>query len=181
MKKKLIITITVIITALITILILLPSIKIDKNNQIKYLSYSNNTNKYFDISCYDDGIFYNKEKDISITGTTIKKKLFFYTITFDYKKGNLCANEYLLEESYLINILENAEIITNDKNLNIKELIKDKKAIVSNKRYTGNDYEMFIEYKLNGKYQILYVFYQDDLLVIQIGLSDETPKFIAYK
>ena len=38
-----------------------------------------------------------------------------------------------------------------------------------------------IDYVLDGKYETLYVFYVDDLLVIQVGFSDEGPKFIAYK
>ena len=37
------------------------------------------------------------------------------------------------------------------------------------------------EYKLDGEYKEMYIFYNDDLLIIQIGLSDEGPKFIAYK
>ena len=45
----------------------------------------------------------------------------------------------------------------------------------------SDDYENMIEYTLNGENQILYVFYVDDLVVIQVGLSDEGPKFIAYK
>ena len=46
-----------------------------------------------------------------------------------------------------------------------------------------------IEYKnksakeeyINGKYETMYTFYVDDLLVIQVGLRDEGAKFIAYK
>ena len=49
------------------------------------------------------------------------------------------------------------------------------------KRYLGNDYSLNIGYILNGKHEDLYVFYVGDLLVIQVGLSDEGPKFIAYE
>ena len=56
-----------------------------------------------------------------------------------------------------------------------------KTAIVGNKRYFGDDYNNSIDYVLDGKYETLYVFYVDDLLVIQVGFSDEGPKFIAYK
>ena len=64
---------------------------------------------------------------------------------------------------------------------NLKKLIADKEAIVGNTRYTGNDYETSMDYTLNGEYQTLYIFYIDDVLVIQVGHSDEGPKFIAYK
>jgi hypothetical protein len=36
-------------------------------------------------------------------------------------------------------------------------------------------------YKLDDKYEELYVFYLDDLLVIQVGNTDEGPKYIAYE
>ena len=39
--------------------------------------------------------------------------------------------------------------------------IEGKKAIVGNTRYIGNDYEAFINYKLDGKEEIMYIFYQD--------------------
>ena len=76
---------------------------------------------------------------------------------------------------------EDASPEEHEKNVNISKLIEGKHAIVGNKRYSGNDYETFIEYKLDGKYQTMYIFYIEDLLVIQVGLSDEGPKFIAYK
>ena len=40
---------------------------------------------------------------------------------------------------------------------------------------------MVITYTLNNRHETMYVFYQYDLLVIQVGLSDEGPKYIAYK
>ena len=63
----------------------------------------------------------------------------------------------------------------------IKKLIEDKEAIIGNTRYSGNDYETEIGYILNGEENVMYILYVEDLLVIQIGYSDEGPKFIAYK
>ena len=65
--------------------------------------------------------------------------------------------------------------------MNIIGDVKGKKAIIKNKRYTGNEYDKGIFYQLDGKYEELYVFYVDDLLVIQVGSPDELPKFIAYE
>jgi len=110
-----------------------------------------------------------------------KKILFFYKITLEYENGNLCDYEYVLEEEYITNFIDNANIKSNLNNINIEKLIKDKTAIIGNTRYLGNDYENYIEYILDGKHEILYVFNVDDLLVIQVGYSDEGPKFIAYK
>ena len=110
-----------------------------------------------------------------------KKILFFYKITLEYEEGNLCDYEYYLEEEYINTFIKNAKIKENNKNIDIAKLIEGKTAIEGNTRYTGNDYETFISYVLEDRHEILYVFYVDDLLVIQVGLSDEGPKFIAYK
>ena len=56
-----------------------------------------------------------------------------------------------------------------------------KTAIISNKRYTGNDYNNAIYYTLGGKDGEMYIFEKDELLIIQVGSPDELPKFIAYK
>ena len=61
------------------------------------------------------------------------------------------------------------------------KLIAGKKAIVGNTRYLGNDYETQMTYILDNRYEDLFVFYKDNLLIIQVGLSDEGPKFIAYE
>lgn len=179
MKKVLIIFITIVI--IVIGLVVLPLIKIDKNNKITYISYNDDISEYDEVTCYDDGMSYYKKKDITITNIDIEKKFIFYVITLGYKEGNLCETEFLLEESYIENFINNAEILYNEKNIDIAKLIKDKTAIIGNKRYSGNDYETSIDYKLEGKYQTMYVFYLDDLLVIQVGHSDEGPKFIAYK
>ena len=180
MKKKIIIIVSIIFILLVFVS-LIPLIKIDKNNTIKYISFSNDISEYDEVTCYDDGMSYYKKKDITIKDIDIEKKLFFYFFTIKYENGNLCESEFILEETYIENFIKNAEIINNEKNIDLYRLIKNKKAIIKNKRYSGNDYETFIEYKLGGKEEIMYIFYADNLLVIQVGHSDEGPKFIAYK
>lgn len=128
-----------------------------------------------------ESVAYNEEHDISITSFNIKKYFIFYIITLKYEKGNLCDTEYLLEENYIENFINNAEILYNPLSINIESLIEDKTAIVGNTRYLENDYETYINYKLDGRYEVMYVFYKDDLLIIRVGYPDETTKFIAYK
>lgn len=176
MKKIIIFLIIIILVFLI-----LPIIKIDKNNKLMFISYSDDISKYEDYTCYHESISYLEKKDISIKKFNIKKFLIFYLFSLEYEKGNLCDNEYLLEESYIENFIENAQIMDNSNNINIEKLIESKTAIVGNTRYLGNAYETYINYKLDGKEEIMYIFYKDDLLVIQIGYPDETTKFIAYK
>lgn len=181
MKKKLFVF-TVVLVVIILILVLLPFIKIKSNGKINYISYTDQSFKYEDgKSCYSESYFYNEKMDISISDVDSRRILFFYFNTIQYKEGNVCDYEYYLEEEYITNFLNNAEIIYNDNNLDIGKLIEGRKAIVSNTLYLGNDYNNMINYKLDGKYQILYVFYVDDLLVIQVGNRDEGAKFIAYE
>ena len=99
----------------------------------------------------------------------------------EYEEGNYCDTQFVLEEDYIRDFLERAEIEENVNNLDIAKLIEGKEAIVGNTRYLGNDYENGIFYVLDGKYEELYVFYVDDLLVIQVGSPDESPKYIAYR
>lgn len=177
MKKKLIIFFII----LLSILFLLPLIKIDKNNKLMFISYSDDISKFEDQFCYHESITYYKKRDISIKKFSIKKYFIFYLYNLEYEKGNLCKTEWQLEEEYITNFINNAEIIDNEHNISIKDLIKDKTKVVSNTRYLGNDYEISISYKLDNKYEEMYIFYKDDLLIIQVGNPDETTKFIAYK
>lgn len=180
MKKK-IIVLSLIILVITILFLILPFIEIRKGNKLIYIGYNDDISKYETYTCYHESVSYNEKKDISITNFDIKKIFIFHIFTLDYEKGNLCDTEWLLEEEYISNFIENAEILDNPNNINIKELIEGKEAIVSNTRYNGNDYENSIDYKLDNKYEIMYVFYNDDLLVIQVGSPDETTKFIAYK
>lgn len=170
-----------VILVLILILIIYPFIEININNKIIAFSYSDDISKFEDYGCYSESYFYNEKRDISIYNYDFKKFLFFHTIIIEYKDGNVCEKEYVLEEEYINNFIDRAEIEYNEKNIDLSKLIDGKTAIVSNKKYFGNDYDTSISYILDGKHEILYIFYVEDLLVIQVGLSDEGPKFIAYK
>lgn len=179
MKKK---WIPIIILATIAFMFLAyPTIEIQTENYLIALRYSDDISEFetdmTDNECY----VYYADKDISIYDYDFKKFLFFHVITMEYVEGNMCEVEYVLEEEYIQNFLENAVIKYNDSNLDIAQLIEGKEAIVGNTRYLGNEYDKQIDYILDGKHQTLFVFYVDDLLVIQVGLSDEGPKFIAYK
>ena len=165
----------------IIFLIIYPLIEINIGNRIIKFSYSSDISRYEDMLCYSESYIYNIDRDISIYAVDFKKILFFNVIIFGYSKGNVCDTEYVLEEEYINNFIENALILYNDNNIDLAKLISGKKAIVGNKKYLGNDYLNSIEYILDGKEEMMYVYYLDDLLVIQVGLSDEGPKYIVYK
>lgn len=181
MNKKIISIIYIIFLLFILILVVYPFIEIDTGSKIIQFRYSDSIDEFDKFTCYDDSYSYSEKRNITVTNIDFKKFMFFHVITVSYENGNKCATEYYLDESYIEDYINNAEIKYNDNNIDVAKLIENRKVITGNIRYSGNDYLNEVGYILNGKHQILYVFYIDDLLVIQVGLSDEGPKFIAYK
>ena len=162
-------------------LIIYPLIEFNIGNKIIKFSYNEDVSEFEENACYDENYFYNEERDISIYNFDFKKILVFHIIILEYKEGNVCDTEYVLDEEYIDDFLDRAVIKENVNNIDLAKLIEGKKAIVGNIRYFGNDYSNSVEYILDGKEELLYVFYIDNLLVIQVGSSDEGPKYIAYK
>lgn len=169
-------------------LLIYPNIEFYNNGYLYMMSYksdfidSEDFEKLEEEMCYNELYAYNKEKDISILSWDYEGFLFFKWFKVKYQKGNICETEFLLEESYIKHFLKDAEIIENKNKVNLGELIKGKEAIVSNKRYPWNDKYKYIEYKLDGKRTEMFISTDEDgLLIIQVGSSDESPKYIAYK
>ena len=107
--------------------------------------------------------------------------MFFHVIELSYIKGDARKTQFILDETYINDWLENAVIIDNSDNIDLKNLIEGKTAIIGNKRYSATDSKSAIFFEFNGKEDEMYIFYADDLLVIQVGSPDESPKYIAYK
>ncbi len=161
-------------------LLIYPNIEFEKDGKLVICQYSDDISEFEENPSYNELYFYNEKRDISIKDFDFKKFLFFHIIELDYIKGDARETQFILEEEYIENWLKNAVITENNNNIDLAELIEGKKAIVANQRYLGNDYENMIFFELDGKYEELSVFYEDELLVIQVGSPDECPKYIAY-
>lgn len=188
MKKKILLISIIILTIILIFICIYPNIEFYNNNYLYMMSYGKDWEYSKDFkeleqeTCYDESYLYNEKRNISITGWEYKNFLFFKWFKVSYKEGNLCATEYLLEESYIENFLKKAEIKENEDNIDLSKLIEGKESIVSNKRYPWNDNNSYISYVLDGKYMDMFIYKtEDELVVIQVGLSDEGPKYIAYK
>ena len=162
-------------------LVIYPNIEFDTGEKLIACNYTGDFSKYDDNHSYNELYAYNEKYDVSIRTFDVSNFLFFYVISMEYVEGDVRETEFVLEESYIENFLENAVIEENENNLDIAKLIEGKEAIVGNTRYKGNEYENGIFYTLDDRYEEMWVFYVDDLLVIQVGSPDELPKFIAYK
>ncbi len=181
MKKKILIPIIITIVIVGLFLLIYPTIEIQTEDKLIAFRYSDDITEFESEISYNESYAYYANRDISIKDYRFLKFLFFHVISMEYEEGNYCDTQFVLEEDYIKDFLERAEIEENINNLDIAKLIEGKEAIVGNTRYLGNDYENGIFYVLDGKYEELYVFYVDDLLVIQVGSPDESPKYIAYE
>ena len=162
-------------------LVIYPNIVIDTGDRLIVCNYDGSFSEYETNQSYNEVYCYNEKYDVSIYTFDVSNFLFFHVISMEYVEGDVRETEFILEEAYIAHVLENAEIEDNEYNIDIAQLIEGKEAIVGNTRYLGNDYVNGIYYVLDGKYEEMYVFYVDDLLVIQVGSPDEHPRYIAYK
>ena len=162
-------------------LVIYPHIVIDTGDRLIVCNYDGDFSEYETNQSYNEVYCYNEKYDVSICTFDVSNFLFFHVISMEYVEGDVRETEFILEESYITHFWENAEIEDNENNIDIAQLIEGKEAIVGNTRYLGNDYINGIFYVLDGKYEEMYVFYADDLLVIQVGSPDEQPRYIAYK
>ena len=173
--------IVVVIVMIAVGLVIYPNIVINTGDKLIVCNYDGDFSEYEENQSYNEVYCYNEKYDVSIRTFDVSNFLFFHVISMEYVEGDVRKTEFILEESYIENFLENAEITDNANNIDLAELIEGKEAIISNTRYTGNEYDNGIFYKLDGRYEEMWVFYVDDLLVIQVGSPDELPKFIAYR
>lgn len=181
MKKKVTVSLIALMLIFAVFLIIYPFIEIDTGAKLIRFSYSGDFSQYDKNHSYNELYCYNEKYDVSIRSFQVKNFLFFHTINMEYIKGDFRKTQFVLPEEYIENFLKNAVISENVNNIQIASLIEGKTAITGNKKYSGNDYNNGIYYTLDGKEEEMYVFYADELLVIQVGSPDELPKFIAYK
>lgn len=182
MKKRIWIFIVAAVVILVGIfLIVYPTIEIQTEDELIAFRYTDDMEEFETQIALNESYAYYEERDISWNTLDVQKFLFFYVIRMGYIEGNYCDTEFVLEESYIDAFLERAEIEYNECNIDLAALIDGKEAIVGNTRYLGNPYDKQIDYTLDGRHETLFVFEKDDLLVIQVGLSDEGPRYIAYK
>lgn len=181
MKKK-IMLITIIVFIITIALIIYPNIEITKGNKLYAMSYNENWDEWEENFCYNESYSYNKKRNISIYNWDIKKIGIFKCFVLEFKKGNICETEFLLKEEYINKIINEAKIIENEDKVDLKKLLKNKKAIVGNTRYSWNDEYKYIGFELDREYKEMYIYTnEENLIIIQIGNSDEAPKYIAYK
>ncbi len=179
MKRIIIILLCVLL--LVSALIIYPNIEFKKGGKFYAFRYSGDIEQFEDELSPDERYGYYKKADISVNNYKVKKFLFFYLIKMDYIEGNYMDSMYFIEKEYIDTVLDSAKIIENTGNIDLKKLLEGKTAIEGNTKYPGNEYDNEIVFKLDGETQTLFVYEYDGMVCIQVGNTDEGPKYIAYK
>lgn len=180
---KVFITLFIIVVILAFSLLFIDKIKITSGNEIRFISLDDSID-WIDkdsITCYDESYTYMKDKDISIDSINIKKVWFLWYHRYTFKEGNVCEYEFFIDEKDFLYMITKGEVIENEDKVDLTKMIKGKTAITGNTKYTWVDDYKYIMLKVDGKEIEIYVTERDGLLVIQIGNTDEGPKYIAYK
>ena len=180
MKKKIII-LSVVFVIIGILLVVYPKLEFQTEDKFIAFRYTDDISEFETQLSFSESYMYYADRDISISGIDTKKFLCFYVIIMEYIEGNYCEREFILEEEYIKTFLERAEIRDSSSDLDIAQLIEGKEAIVGNTRYIANEDAEWIDYVLDGRYESMFIYYVEDLLVIQVGMPDEGPRFIAYK
>lgn len=182
---KVFITLFAIVAILAFSLLFIDKIKITVGDEIRFVSLDSLDGVLWadedSITCYDEGITYMKNKDISIKDFDFKQVGFLWYHRLRFEKGNLCDFEFYITEKDFLYMISKSEIVENEDKIDLLDMIKGKEAIVGNTRYPWEDDYKYLGIKVDGNYKEVYVTEQDGLLVIQIGNTDEGPKYIAYK
>ena len=165
----------------IAVVLIYPHLEWKRGGKLYACRFSEDFSEFEENSSYNELYFYNEKHDVSLKNFQVKKFLFFCVLSFDYVEGDVRKTQFQLEEEYISRWLEHAQIRENESNLDLAEIIRNKTAVVGNKRYSGNEYDKSITYVLDGKWETLFVFESEGLTVIQVGSSDELPKYIAYR
>lgn len=180
---KVFITIFVILAILVFSLLFIDKIKITSGNEIRYISLDSDVSWIDDnsITCYDESYTYLKDRDVSINSINSKKVWFLWYHRLTFKEGNVCEYEFFIDEKDFLYMITKGEVIENEDKLDLTKMIKGKEAITGNKKYDLEEDRKFIMLKVDGEEKEIYVNERESLLVIQIGNTDEGPKYIAYK
>ncbi len=177
------ITLLIIIGILAFSLLFIDKIKITSGNEIRYISLDSDVSWIDEnsITCYDESYTYLKDRNVSIKDIDSKKVWFLWYHKLTFVEGNVCETEFFIDEKDFLYMITKGEVIENEDKLDLTKMIKGKKAITGNTKYSFEDDYKYIMLKVDGEEKEIYVTEREDLLVIQIGNTDEGPKYIAYK
>lgn len=164
-------------------------------------------NKYVENlhSCYDEGYFYDKDLDITISRYYVEDGFPFNKIYLNYEKGNRCEDEFVLDDDWMTDVIKSATVDkinidqctvdNNNVNCNTKT-IKDIKEVlnlvadrtlvrIDNNKNIGEDvmsdyYLISGYYTLNNHGYTLFAFNHKDNLAFKVTDADDHSKNAIY-
>lgn len=178
--KRRILFIVVPIIIIAALLVIYPHIEIKTENALTAFRYSGDLSEFDSLGTADETYFYNEKYDISLYDFDINNFLIFHKITMKYKEGDMREQQFLLKAEYMETLLKNWEITENADGIDVHRLLDGKEPIEQNKRIPFETFTHSIYYVLDGRENVMYIGERDGQVLIQIGNSDEGPKFITY-
>lgn len=158
-----------------------PHIEIKTENALIALRYSDDISEFDMYGTADETSFYYEKYDISLYDFEVNNFLFFHKITMKYKDGDMRKQQFLLKAEDVDYVLKNWQIAENEGNIDITKMLYGKTAIEQNKRIPFDSFTNSIYYVLDGEENVMHIGEKDGQVLIQIGNSDEGPKYIVYE
>lgn len=154
----------------------------------------NDINKYYDdlVSCYNETIFYDKKADVSISKYEVVDKFFYRAIHIIYDKGNVCHDEYILDDETIDEIRKNGKILSSYYYLNGDEYVINIPIAEILKKFSGKEYidrnitndseELYFVYyyELYEKQYVLEIFTKDNKLIYKVIDQNDHSKYAVY-
>ena len=161
--------------------IVYPQIEIKTENVLIALRYSDDISEFDTLATADETYFYNENHDISLYDFEIDNFLVFHKITMKYKDGDMRKKQFSIEPEHIENLLKNWQITENEGDVDVAEMLEGKKAIQQNERIPFDNFTHSIYYVFDGEENVMHIGEKNGQVLIQIGNSDEGPKYIAYE
>ncbi len=207
MKKTIKISLLILLLIIMLLIVKLNSkrglvVKFKDGKIISYVFSSSKINRFLENlpTCYDESYRYDKKNDITISRVEQKSKTIVNKINLKYEKGNLCDSEYILDESFISNFLDKADIeeisyekclkgkcklikVKNNLNKLLNEISKEE-YIQENKNIPIKDnyeYQISVYYNMSSMSNILYIFEDNEYIILKNIDSNDHPKVIKYK
>ena len=136
-------------------LLFIDKLKFTVDNEIRFVSLDSSDGSLWteknSVMCYDEGITYLKDRDISITNIDFKKVGFLWYHKFTFEKVNLCDYEFYIEEKDFLYMITKGEVIENESQIDLSSMIKGKEAVVGNKMYPWEENYKYVGIEIDGK------------------------------
>lgn len=160
-------------------------------------SVSNILNKYVENlqSCYDESYFYDKDLNITINRYYVENEFPFNKINLEYSFGNRCENEFVLDDNWVDEIIEESEI----EEISIRKCVSESDVLkCDSKTINEVDIEEVLQYTMEhdfvriknnknigidetGKHYLISIYYKIGKSGYMLSIFKHDDNYLAFK